>query len=92
MHADSKPIKKLLKIGKAAQAGQLSNSEGIVLWVRSYRAEKRTFTPYVCLGRLAYVSHDPGSLPISFVWALLDYDRLASEGGDAVLQLIGNGK
>ena len=72
MHSESNPIKKLLKVGSAARDDQLDASDGIVLWVRRFSAEKRTFGPYNCLGRLAYVSHDPGSIPISFVWALLD--------------------
>ena len=92
MHSNSKPILKLLKVGSAAQAGQLSPFEGIVLWVRSYQAELRTFTPYFCLGRLAYVSHDPSSIPISFLLSLLDYDRLVAESSDTVLQMIGKHK
>jgi hypothetical protein len=32
--------------------------------------------PYVCCGRLAYVSHEPSSSPLRFVWSLLDADQL----------------
>ena len=32
--------------------------------------------PYICCGRLGYVSHQPGRRPIKFVWALRDVDRL----------------
>ena len=32
--------------------------------------------PYVCCGRLSYVSHVPRRQPLKFVWRLLDEPRL----------------
>ena len=44
--------------------------------------------PYVCCGRLGYVSHNPGRRPIKFVWALRDVDRL--RGSEHFQALLGN--
>ena len=61
-----------------------SSFGGIVLWCRMYNEEKRTFGPYICMGRLGYVSHIPGSSPLSFVWNLLDYDALQNHSDPSV--------
>jgi len=91
MHAESKPILKLLDMGMAARDGTLQDSDGIVLWCRRYEAERKTFGPYYCFGRLAYVSHNPNVMPISFVWTLLDYDRLVSaEDNTVILEMLRN--
>ena len=58
-------------------ASSLSSSNNIVLWSRQY--DGKTFTPYQCLGRLRYVSHEPGSQPLAFCFRLLDYERLPVE-------------
>ena len=44
--------------------------------------------PYVCCGRLGYVSHNPGRRPIKFVWALRDFERL--RGSEHFQALLGN--
>ena len=64
-----------------------SSSGGIVLWCRMYNEEKRTFGPYICMGRLGYVSHIPGSSPLSFIWNLLDYDAIQSHPDISVREL-----
>jgi hypothetical protein len=48
----------------------------VVLWSRTYQPNQKTFGPYTCLGRLHYVSHDPQSHPLAFVFKLIDYDNL----------------
>ena len=48
----------------------------IVLWCRRYNLETKTLSPYVCLGRLKYLSHEIGSHPLKFVWDLKDYVAL----------------
>ncbi|CAJ1962945.1 unnamed protein product [Cylindrotheca closterium] len=83
MHDESPVIMKLLKMGQdtttttttTATTGKSSSSQ-IVLWCRKYQVQTKQFTPYVCFGRLGYESHEPGSHPLSFVWNLLDYQRL----------------
>jgi hypothetical protein len=64
----------------------LPSASGIVLWCRVHHSETRTFGPYICLGRLAYESHVPGSSPMKFVWMLLDYDKLENHPDKAVRQ------
>jgi hypothetical protein len=32
--------------------------------------------PYICCGRLSYVSHDARRLPVKFIWDLVDHERL----------------
>lgn len=78
MHDESNVILRLLRVGQRAKDGQLPSTDGIILWCRQYCPEKRSFGPYVCLGRLAYHRHAPGSRPLQFVWSLLDYDRLVN--------------
>ena len=90
MHEQSPPILRLLQAGKRA-AEEHNHEDGIVLWCRRYLPEKRTFGPYYCFGKLAYVSHDNSSNPISFVWNLVDYDNLiaaAAKEDNVVLQMI----
>lgn len=81
MKEESPSIQNLIKVGqKAAHInnandinGTLSKDCGIVLWCRYYDEKKKSFNPYVCLGRLSYHSHDPNVHPIKFVWNLIDY-------------------
>jgi hypothetical protein len=82
MHDESNVIRRLLKVGKRAARDELSSDGGIVLWVRMYDKDTRGFTPYMCLGRLSYYSHEPGSRPLKFVWNLLDYEQLLATMGD----------
>lgn len=42
---------------------------------------RSTADPYIWCGSLRYVSHDPASHPLRFVWALEDYDALVSRPG-----------
>jgi len=64
MHDGSRVIQKLVRVGMAAAAAAAdppssSNSKknhpggGVVLWCRPYLAQRKTFGPYVCLGRLS---------------------------------------
>lgn len=78
MHEETKVIRRLLRVGKSVAGGTSDSSNGIVLWCRSYDTDKKGHTPYVCLGRLSYHSHEPGSRPLKFVWNLMDYDRLTN--------------
>ena len=86
MHPDSRVIENLLSVGRAATEG----SNTIVLWCRQLQADGRTFTPYYCLGRLAYSSHNPETMPVSFVWTLLDYDELVAKDNPVVKKMMGN--
>ena len=71
MHEGTPVIQRLLAVGRNRPQGG-----GIVLWCRRYIKERKTFEPYTCLGRLSYVSHNPNSHPLAFVWKLVDYDRI----------------
>jgi hypothetical protein len=84
MHDESPVIQQLLRVG--LQATATSKSSGIVLWCRTYRTETKGFGPYTCLGRLAYQSHAVGSSPLSFVWNLLDFERLKEHPDETVRQ------
>lgn len=75
MHDQTAVIQKLIRVGKRDAP---SDSSGIVLWCRRYEPAIKGFSPYVCLGRLTYESHEPGSSPLAFVWNLHDYDKLKS--------------
>ena len=83
MHDESAVIQKLLTLGKAA----MHDSSNLVLWVRRYDADLKKFTPYICLGRLQYHSHQPRSQPLAFVWNLIDADLLKSHADPAVKEL-----
>ena len=72
MYDDSPVIQKLLKLGKDATKSE----SNIVLWIRRYDAKSKKFTPYICMGRLSYDSHMPGSHPLAFVCNLIDADLL----------------
>jgi hypothetical protein len=87
MHNESNVIRRLLRVGQAAANGSLAPQDGLVLWCRTHDETKRTFTPYVCLGRLSYHSHEPGSRPLKFVWNLMDYDVLAHHENERVQSL-----
>lgn len=80
MHDDSPVIHKLIRLGKKAN----TDASNIVLWCRKYEIENKKFSPYMCLGRLKYESHVPGSHPLSFVWTLLDYDALRNHSENQV--------
>lgn len=66
MHDETPVIKRLLN--------SKTNSDDIILWCRFMDGSQAQ--PYICLGRLTYVSHTPGTRPLEFVWELLDYDKL----------------
>jgi hypothetical protein len=87
MHSGTPVIQKLIHVGKEAEA---SGSGGVVLWCRQYVAEKKTFGPYVCFGRLTYESHEPESQPLTFVWNLRDYDSLCNHKDEAVRDVFHN--
>lgn len=80
MHDETPVVQRLLKLGCQTQ------ENSIILWCRRYEDEKKTFGPYVCLGRLAYHSHVPGSYPLSFIWTLQDYAALLNHSDKAVGQ------
>ena len=80
----SRVIQSLIRVGKRASDNDLSTQDGIILWCRTYDARTRGFGPYVCLGRLGYATHRPGTRPVAFVWNLLDYDALVEREGRAV--------
>ena len=82
MHDESPVIHKLIQYGKDAMIKK--DDSKIILWCRRYQTENKKFTPYVCLGRLGYESHIPGSSPLSFVWNLLDYGGLKHHEDSAV--------
>lgn len=90
MHEDSPVIQRLVSAGRKALENPEQTSNAIILWCRQYQADKKTFGPYHCLGRLAYSSHEPGSMPVSFVWTLLDFDRLVEENNEAITKMIGS--
>lgn len=99
MHDETPVIQKLIARGKKANnkpkkepddtGSNFDTSDGIILFCRLLDEKKRAL-PYVCLGRLGYHSHIPGSRPLQFVWNLLDYEQLAiksdltHEKGDVV--------
>lgn len=87
MHDDTPVVQQLLSSGTTNKNKAPSSSSSIiVLWCRRYEQEKKNFSPYVCLGRLAYHSHVPGSYPLSFVWTLLDHDGLTTHSDESVRQ------
>jgi hypothetical protein len=86
MHSGTPVIQRLIQVGKEAEA----SDGGVVLWCRQYLAEKRTFGPYVCFGRLTYQSHVPTSQPLTFVWNLRDYDSLCSHKDKEVRDVFHN--
>lgn len=77
---DSPIVQTLLQWGQEASD---ANSR-LLLWCRKFDTEQNTFAPYVCLGRLSYQSHEPASYPLSFVWNLLDYERLQHHANQLV--------
>jgi hypothetical protein len=90
MHDHSPAILSLLRLGRKKRSDDQkttastttsgsemsSETSNVVLWCRQYTPQTKTFTPYVCFGRLGYRSHIPESRPLAFVWELLDYDGL----------------
>ena len=53
MRDETRVIQKLKRAGALAAAGKLPPEQGVVLWCRRYLSERKTFGPYVCLGRLS---------------------------------------
>ena len=100
MHDESPVIKDLIRVGyeqrkqqqrvpPATSVGESSSAlpssaGGIVLWCRLYNDGTKKFCPYICLGRLSYESHVPGSSPLSFVWKLMDFDALQNHDDQLV--------
>lgn len=80
MYDHSPVIHTLLRLGKEAT----EKTSRIVLWVRKYDVESKKFTPYICLGRLSYHSHQPGSHPLAFVWNLIDASFLKTNSDVSV--------
>ena len=76
MHDGTHGIQNLIRVGRKARNGTLDEADGIILWVRVHDPSRKGFTPYVCLGRVCYDTHAPGTRPIEFVLKLLDYDEL----------------
>ena len=74
MYEGSPVIQTLLKLGK--QANTSTSDSWIILWCRAYDAKTKKFSPYCCMGRLAYHSHVKESYPVAFTWRLLDYSAL----------------
>jgi hypothetical protein len=83
MKPTSNMIQNLVRVGKTTD-----DMDGIVLWCRRYEAVKRTFGPYYCLGRLAYQSHNPNVMPVTFVWSLVDYEALMQNGSKVAKEMI----
>jgi hypothetical protein len=86
MHSGTPVIQKLIQVGKEAEA----SDGGVVLWCRQYLAEKKTFGPYVCFGRLTYQSHELTSQPLTFVWNLRDSDSLCNHKDKGVRDVFHN--
>ena len=81
MHDGTTSIQNLIRIGRKARDGKLTDDNGIILWVRMHDPNIKGFTPYACLGRVAYEKHAPGTRPLEFVVRLLDYDELMKQAG-----------
>ena len=79
MHDGTTSIQNLIRVGRKARDGKLAEDNGIVLWVRMHDPNIKGFTPYACLGRVAYDKHAPGTRPLEFVLKLLDYDELMEQ-------------
>jgi len=63
----ARTVNKLLKMSKLA-------TSNILLFTRFMEGSKSE--PYVCLGRLGYITHDPNSSPMKWVWKLQDFAEL----------------
>ena len=79
MHDGTTSIQNLIRVGRRARDGKLTEDNGIVLWVRLHDPKIKGFTPYINLGRVAYDTHAPGTRPLEFVLKLLDYDELMKQ-------------
>lgn len=87
MWEDSPAIQSLIAMETEAIA---TIPSAIVLWCRlplnngdGNGVPSSSMGPYVCLGRLAYHSHDHGSHPVAFTWRLIDYNSLAGATVDS---------
>ena len=81
MHDGTTSIQNLIRVGRKARDGKLTDDNGIILWVRMHDPNIKGFTPYACLGRVAYEKHAPGTRPLEFVVKLLDYEELMKQAG-----------
>jgi hypothetical protein len=91
MHEKTRAIQRLMHEGQQQHSSSSSSSSSsIVLWCRRYQPTTKTFTPYTCMGRLSYHSHEAGSRPLAFCWNLVDYDRLVQHDDDQVRQNFGS--
>ena len=78
MRDNTPVIKRLLK--------SKNSLEDIVLWCRFMNGSQAQ--PYICLGRLAYVSHTHGTQPLQFVWKLLDHKKLQTDSDSLFSKVI----
>ena len=69
-------LRMLATAGKADGKGDGGGSKDTVLLFCRGLNDRGGYEPYVCCGRLGYVSHVPGIQPLKFVWRLLDADGL----------------
>ena len=98
MTNDSPVIQRLIQLGKESKLiyekdelhwNSPEYNQGIVLWCRIYDVSmKGRYTPYICMGRLGYHSHDEQSYPVKFVLDLLDYNILIKNDASALERLI----
>jgi hypothetical protein len=84
MNEESSVIQRLLRLGKISDTTRARERSQIVLWCRQFDHSTNNFKPYICFGRLSYVSHQPDSHPLKFVWNLLDYDAMVNHKERAV--------
>ena len=73
MHDDTPVIKRLLR-SRSKNDDSKERPDDIILWCRFMDGSRAQ--PYICLGRLGYVSHQSGVIPVEFMWELLDYKNL----------------
>lgn len=52
MNEETPVIQKMRQVGLKTDLEQ-SSSDGIIFWCRTYISDQKTFSPYVCLGRLS---------------------------------------
>ena len=92
MHEDSRILRRLMRVLQSSSEHDTLDStpqltaNGVVLWCRQYDTTKKTFGPYVCMGRVGYVSHVAQSLPVRFTLKLLDFDELISNDTTRTIQ------
>jgi hypothetical protein len=79
MHEQSPVVHRLIHSAASGAKG-----DGVLLFCR--QTLRVGNGPYVCCGRLGYVSHDPRRRPLKFVWELRDAAQLRS--ADAFQELL----